>query len=51
MNIDGSVKNAFYTYEGKRITIILKLKGIVKVLAKYIYKDDMKVGTLILTNE
>lgn len=30
---------------------LLKLKGFVQVLAKYIYKDDMKDGTLILTNE
>ncbi|MGF9975350.1 hypothetical protein [Viridibacillus arvi] len=51
LNIDGSVKNTFYTYEGKRVTIILKLKGFVQVVAKYIYKNDMKDCTLILTNE
>ncbi|MGE7922607.1 hypothetical protein ACQKND_05425 [Viridibacillus arvi] len=51
LNIDGSVKNIFYTYEGKRVTIILKLKGFVQVVAKYIYKNDMKACTLILTNE
>lgn len=55
LNIDGSVKNAFIHTKVRGITILnfklLKLKGFVQVLAKYIYKDDMKDGTLILTNE
>ncbi|ETT85337.1 hypothetical protein MKZ08_07260 [Viridibacillus sp. FSL R5-0477] len=70
LNIDGSVKNSFYTYEGKHMTIIdnklyIQVEGKIgmnnnprfeivedkgdwaSISEIYIYKEDMKEGTLI----